>query len=357
MNRMLVVVLLVAGCARSVEYTTDSVSDLSGPVVSDWDADTSCIDPCYPDPPDMSPLPLPDLAQQLPDLTVLADLSVLPDMTELPDMTVLPDFTVLADMTVLPDMTILHDFAVPPDMTCVPTPYTPTVELLIDRSGSMATTDCTVMSGTCPAGTTVGKCGSGKNAPSGCVNNLSRWGLVQYALTDSSVGVVNQLQSQVYFGATLFDAANNLCPDLIATGTPALNNAPAIDALFVNNQPSGYTPTALAVSSTATYVAGLPSMGGSKFIVLATDGLPNTCTSSADDTTNTVAAIKAAYDSGIVVYVLGVGPEIGANNANLQAMADAGQGKVGAVFYKGTSPSDLVSAFNTIIANARGCNK
>ena len=139
---------------------------------------------------------------------------------------------------------------------------------------------------------------------------------------------------------------------------PKLDNAPAIESLLSMNKPGGSTPTALSIHLVADSVKDLPLMGnGRKIIVLATDGQPNVCGSGGsmtDDTPATPAAASYAFGLGIKVYVLGVGPQT--SDANLQAVANAGQGVTcGAMYYKGSSPTDLVSAFNAIIGGARSC--
>src|SRR5437773_6618037 len=72
-----------------------------------------------------------------------------------------------------------------PAVTFTAKPTTPTIELLLDQSGSMSST----------FGTT------------------TRYQAMQDALVGAGTGVVSQLQSKAYFGATLYTSAP-ACPNL-----------------------------------------------------------------------------------------------------------------------------------------------
>jgi Mg-chelatase subunit ChlD len=116
--------------------------------------------------------------------------------------------------------------------------------------------------------------------------------------------------------------------------------------------PSGYTPTAAAITAAADYLKSLAD-GNPKVILLATDGEPNCAGTgrnlSTQDVNGTKTAIQKAFQASIKTYVIGIGPSTG----NLDDFAAAGNtGK----HYPATSPKDLNDALNAIGADAVSCS-
>jgi hypothetical protein len=226
-----------------------------------------------------------------------------------------------------------------PDVTFTAMPVTPTIQLLLDKSGSMDSSY-----------------GGGQ----------SRWEALENALVGPS-GVVGQYQALVYFGATLY-TNDNSCPELLpgAGGTGrALNNLAAIQGLIGGSSPGGGTPT--APSLTATYqdmIANPPPAGSPPIIVLATDGQPYTCpdnNNNAQAQQEVIAAAQAAYAANIPTFVLGIAPASDTGlNAHLQQVANAGAGQdpvTGtATYYPASNPMALADAFATIIGGVVTCD-
>src|SRR5678815_3656243 len=96
-------------------------------------------------------------------------------------------------------------------------------------------------------------------------------------------------------------------------------------------------------------------MGSPPIIVLATDGLPNSC-SGDDSQDESITAAANAYTVGIRTFVLGIA---GVNDGFLQAMANAGQGvqqgQTSAKYYTANSPAELQTAFQQIIGGVVSC--
>lgn len=231
---------------------------------------------------------------------------------------------------------------------------TPTVELLLDQSGSMDAN----------------------------YGNSTRWLAMQNALLDANNGVVKQLQGKVAFGATLFSSNSDdtkdphvgiNCPTLhhaVNAGDPrVLNNLAAIQKLFVDNSKTvDDTPTAESINAiVADFKAHPPTIAGSPpIIVLATDGLPDTC-ADADPTNQTrqdaanavtVKAAQDAYKAGIKIFYLFIGNDAAGNHP--QQMANAGAGLDPATgkakFYVATDPAGLSTAFNEIVGGVLTCD-
>lgn len=221
-----------------------------------------------------------------------------------------------------------------PDAACpavhfMATQVTPSIQLLIDRSGSMDT-----------------------NLPN---TNTSRYEAMHDALVGAN-GVVSSLQNSVYFGASLY-SADAPCPKLYSQGR-ATGNEAAIKSLIESQSPNGNTPTAPSIDAVvADFAANPPPMGSPPVIVLATDGLPNSCNGNGDTTAETVVAAQAAYAAGIRLFVLGIA---GVNDNFLQQVANAGAGvqtnQPNAPYYTANSPAQLQQAFQQIIGGVVSCD-
>lgn len=214
----------------------------------------------------------------------------------------------------------------------------PTVMLLVDRSGTMKED----------------------------FQNTSRWNAVYQTLMDGQNGLVAQLQNQVRFGIATFSGyygttEGYACP-IVTQVAPAMGNYGAINQMYAPQDPIKDTPTAPSLAMAQATLAGVTEPGP-KIIVLATDGLPDTCDQwDPDGTTkakaDAIAAAQTAHTAGIDTYIISVGPDVA--QSHLQDMANAGLGlPVGgaqnAPYYQALSPDSLVSAFNSIIGGVRSC--
>jgi hypothetical protein len=225
------------------------------------------------------------------------------------------------------------------------TPVTPSIQLLIDRSSSMTENF------------------DNQSPPSA---GPYKYPTVQEALVGTH-GVVTQLESSVYFGATLFTAFKSACPSLQSTPR-AKNNQAAIKTLISTNPPRlrsdadpGYTPTPLGIDAVVKDFHDHPAPAGSPpVIVLATDGQPNECTTTSPRLDESVAAAANAYAHGIKLYILAVSFDDVADRDHVQKMANAGQGvqpgQPDATPYYATNPTELAAAFQTIIGGVVSCD-
>jgi hypothetical protein len=228
-----------------------------------------------------------------------------------------------------------------PDADCPsvhfsPTKTTPSIELLLDRSGSMGMNDI----------------------------SPTRYDALHTALT-GAMGAITQAQGEAYFGAALFSGDESPCPPnaaLDGKSVPrALNNQAAIDGLISANSPGGSTPTADWVTAVAAdFAANPPPSGSPPIILLATDGEPNAC-GNGNDNGRSVAATMAAYTNGIRLFIIGLQSNGAPLNPQfLQDMANAGAGvaagQPNAPYYTANDPASLVSAFNTIINGVLSCD-
>jgi hypothetical protein len=243
------------------------------------------------------------------------------------------------------------DDAPPVDANC-PTvqftakPVTPSIQLLIDRSGSMLDDFADKDRG---------------GAPPTDTSDPEKYQTVQDALIGTQ-GVVTQLQDKVYFGGTLFSGDPNVtCPALKSVGR-ALNNQTTLSTLISTNRPlpKASTPTPDSINAvTMDFMTNPPPAGSPPVIVLATDGLPNQCGGNNSTTTQSVNAAKNAFAHGIKLFILGVGTVQNATQ-HFQDMANAGQGvqpgQPNAKAYMATDPTTLAAAFDEIIRGVVSCD-
>jgi len=178
------------------------------------------------------------------------------------------------------------------------------------------------------------------------------WTPLYNALMDPTTSVVKQLEATTRFGFTSYtglgdsvqDPTTYKCP-ILQTVPYALNNYAAIDKMYsgikYNSEP-WETPTHAAIDAAAAdLVAFKATPDGPKFILLVTDGNPDTCWAK-NPQCGQDAAIKsaqAAFAQGITTYVLGIGsvlnPDPKAEGCQsgrcgldyLQDMANAGTGQ------------------------------
>jgi hypothetical protein len=208
-------------------------------------------------------------------------------------------------------------------------PVIPSVLLLVDQSGSM---------------------------DEGFGDGESRWEALYRTLMDEDDGVVTELQGSVRFGLALYTDGDS-CPNIIDVPL-SLDNRDAIDAVYEPEGPEGNTPTGDSIDAVRPGVVSFAEPGP-KFIVLCTDGEPDTCEDGdADGRPESLAAAQATFAAGIGLYVISVGNGVGEDH--LQQMANAGvglplDGPQDAPFWQALDAQGLADAFDTIINGVRSC--
>jgi hypothetical protein len=232
----------------------------------------------------------------------------------------------------------------PPDQDACPavhvtaTKVIPSIQLLIDRSGSML---------------------HNFNDDAPAPGDQVKFPTEKDALVGAQ-GVVTQLQDSVYFGASMYPGP--ACPGVFAVGR-ALNNKMAIQTLLEAHapDPKANTPTAVSIDEVVKdFTNNPPPAGSPPVIVLATDGLPNSCDGTGDMAQQTTkASAAAAFQKGIKLYLLVVGTKIDADFK--RQLANVGQGigedvTPGAKAFTATNATELSSAFQEIIGGVLSCD-
>ena len=220
-----------------------------------------------------------------------------------------------------------------PSVTFTPMPVTPSIQLVLDQSGSMSGTDI---------------------AP-------NRYAAMREALVNNTTGVVSTLEAKAYFGSKLYTCNGNA--NAFTDVPRALNNATAIRTSIDGKAPGANTPTAAALDQArADFATTPPPAGSPPIIVLATDGEPNSCNQNLNQNqynAASVASAAATYAAGIPVYVLAISANQTLLN-HLQDVANAGQGhqagQPNIPYYPANNAAQLQQAFQTIINGVISCD-
>jgi len=227
----------------------------------------------------------------------------------------------------------------------------PDILIVLDRSGSM---DNDVNDKACN-GAKSGNCGTN-----------SKWGLMTPALKQ----VVSDTDTGVNWGLKFFaDAGNTSCGVNNSASVPiaAMNGTAVKTAIDGQTNSTGgisngsRTPTRLAVNGAVTYLSGVKT-DNPKYILLATDGLPNCMPGASDNTTDdsagAIQAVKDAKAKGIPTFVVGIATSgMGTADTTLSSMATAGgYPKAGSqAYYSVSTASEFTTVLNSLIQVAGTC--
>lgn len=126
----------------------------------------------------------------------------------------------------------------------------------------------------------------------------------------------------------------------------------AIDTFGCVIQNPGATPTHISIDEARRYFEGIPVNPIGRYVILATDGLPNCGPPLPDGGTEetvdeTVDAIAALHAIGVSTYVLGFGADLSGGTAALMRMATAGGTSRP---FSAATPAELDLALDTIAA-------
>jgi hypothetical protein len=194
---------------------------------------------------------------------------------------------------------------------------------------------------------------SATNGPCG-VGCVSKWSAVSSAIVD----VVGATDTTVNWGLKYF-GSDALCGVLPGADVPvAPGNGGAIRTSILAAAPASLTPTRLAESAAVDYLKTLKTPNP-KFVVLATDGLPN-CGSllvTLGDEAGTVSAVADARKAGFATFVVGISTMGSGADATLNSMADAGgMARAGATrYYPVASAAELKDALANIAGQVATC--
>jgi hypothetical protein len=175
----------------------------------------------------------------------------------------------------------------------------------------------------------------------------TKWSIMKGALNNIAV----QKDQNIKFGVLEFPSDENCAADATPEVGIALGTHTQIATYFNARSPGGNTPAHIALGSALTYYNSIPVNTAGRYVLFATDGLPN-CQGGDPNTASdaaTVAAVTALKNAGIPTYVLGFGT-FGLNTGVLNDAAIAGgKAKQGSTkFYEANNAQDLANALQAI---------
>jgi hypothetical protein len=195
----------------------------------------------------------------------------------------------------------------------------------------------------------------------GCGAN-SKWALMVPALNT----VVSQTETEVNWGLKFFaDSGSCGVNNNAAVPIATMNSAAVSAAIMGRTSANGgvangsSTPTRSAMNGATTYLMGLSSRPNPKYVVLATDGMPNCPASGSmntDDTPGAVAAVTAARNAGFSTFVVGISaggdPEMA---LNMMAVAGGYPRAASPQYYPVTSTDEFATTLRTLVGMATTC--
>jgi len=221
----------------------------------------------------------------------------------------------------------------------------PDILIVLDASGSMNNdiSDTSCGNNGCGATSKWAQMTPAINTVVGMTETTVNWGLKFFA-DDAMCAVGNNVA--VPIGANQAGAVMTAI-----TGRTSANGG-------VSN--GSRTPTRSAETAGAAYMRGLTDMNP-RFIVLATDGLPNCAPgasdTAADDSAGAVMAVADAFSMGIPTFVVGIATGGSNADATLNNMANAGgyPAMGSPAYYSVSSTSQFVSVLQTLVGVAASC--
>jgi len=199
----------------------------------------------------------------------------------------------------------------------------------------------------------------------------TRWDVLREAILNPENGLLYSLDQNTRVGMMLYtgQGGNNNpqgCP-LITEVVPRFANVNSVRTTYEVATPAfrGDTPTGESIDKAVAALQAIQS-AGPKYILLATDGEPDTCVQPkpSEGMPQALAAAQNAFAQGIRVYTLGVSD--GLADARLQQLANAGLGKDPALVYgvdadavqpttASSDPRQLANQLQGIIGDVRSC--
>ncbi len=199
----------------------------------------------------------------------------------------------------------------------------------------------------------------------------TRWSVLREAIIDPDEGLLASLDPNARVGLMLYTGRGGFsnplgCP-LLTQVNAELDNVDAVREVYraASPQNGGDTPTGESITQAALALSSLPSTAP-KYILLATDGVPDTCAQPkpSEGLPLALEAASAAFAQGIRVLVLGVSD--GLDAWRVQQLANAGAGKDPNLVYgvdadaeepfsASTDPRALAGQLRGIIGDVRSC--
>jgi len=173
-----------------------------------------------------------------------------------------------------------------------------------------------------------------------------KWTIMRNGLN----AVVGARDQQIKFGLMEFPSDDNCAADASVEVPIGLGSSGAVASYFASRSPNGNTPAHVALASALQHYNSIPVNTAGRYVLFATDGLPNCGGGNPDVASNaeTVAAVTALANAGIPTYVLGFGTFADPTILNDAAVAGL-KPKPGATkYYQANNSAELDMALQAI---------
>jgi len=160
----------------------------------------------------------------------------------------------------------------------------------------------------------------------------TRWDVLRQSIVDPDQGLLALLDPTTRVGLMIYTGRGGLtnplgCPLITQVGFE-FGNVDQVRSVYLANEPmiGGDTPTGESIDRAALALGAIAG-AGPKYILLATDGEPDTCQQPKPSRgmPQALEAAQRAFAQGLRVYTLGVSDGLGPER--VQQMANAGAGK------------------------------
>jgi hypothetical protein len=199
----------------------------------------------------------------------------------------------------------------------------------------------------------------------------TRWDVLRQAMVQPDQGLLASLDPSASLGLMLYTGQNGFssplgCP-IITRVDAQFGNVDQVRSAYLAAEPmrAGDTPTGESIDQAALALGAIVN-AAPKYILLATDGEPDTCAQPKpqEGLPQALEAAQRAFAQGIRVYTLGVSDGLGA--WRLQQLANAGAGKDPSLVYgtdadaeqpmsASSDPRLLAEQLKGIIGDVRTC--
>ncbi len=175
----------------------------------------------------------------------------------------------------------------------------------------------------------------------------TKWNIMKNAL----IQITTQKDQNIKFGLLEFPSDENCAADANPEVQIALGAHTPFTSYFTGRSPGGNTPAHIARSSALSYDQTIPTNPAGRYVLFATDGLPN-CQGGDPEAASDAATVQAVtdlYNAGIPTYVLGFGTFGLPTGVLNQAAIAGGKAKSGTTkFYEANNANDLAMALQAI---------
>lgn len=148
----------------------------------------------------------------------------------------------------------------------------------------------------------------------------TKWDVMRKTL----ISLVETYKGNIRFGLSVFPSDNSCAAGKIDVPLQ-MGNDPTIKSKLNQTSANGNTPTHTTLAAVHGYVKSVPAVKGGRYVLLATDGMPN-CGGQPDDDsgTQTLSEVQKLLGSGVKTFVLGFGSIAAGNPTLLNQLASAG---------------------------------